>query len=130
VSRWRCKLCRKHTWTDFEDGKPAECPHCGAKDNSLMAHAYHRGLFQLIPQKPPCQKVYWDKKERDIVYWKDGTIEMDDGREVTATGATSQVIHHAFDIVEVRDGKPLTKILEERGYDLTTLKFEIRKKVL
>jgi len=66
--------------------------------------------------------------EHDIVYWKDGTIEMDDGTEMTATGATSRVIHHAFDNVEVHDGKSLIKILEERGYDMTTLKFEIRKK--
>lgn len=122
MSRWRCVLCRKHTWTDHADGKPMECPHCGNQDQL-------GGLFRLVPQKPPCQKVYWCKKERDIVYWKDGTIEMDDGTEMTATGATSQCIHHAFDIVEVHDGKSLTKLLEERGYDLTTLKFEIRKKV-
>jgi hypothetical protein len=122
MSRYRCVLCRKHVWSSFADGEPKECPHCGNQDQL-------GGLFQLIPTKPPCQKVYWDKKERDIVYWKDGTIEMDDGTEMTASGATGHLLHYAFDCVEVHDGRSLTKELEARGYDMTTLKFEIRKKV-
>lgn len=117
MSRYRCIWCRKHV--RFDD-VPVICPECGACSNE--------STFKLIPQLPPGHKVYWSKRERDLIYWKDGTIEMDDGTEMTASGATGHLLHHAFDIVEVFEGKSLTKELEARGYDMTTLKFSIRKK--
>lgn len=145
--RYRCIWCRRHFQeTETEDqrlanaafrskvfdlsdsrsaaemegliGRMLVCPHCQAP-----------GGYIRIPSKSPGHKVYWSKKEKDLIYWTDGTVQMDDGTELTASRATSKLLHYAFDVVDVFDGKSLTQELEERGYDMTTLKFEIRKKI-
>ena len=42
--------------------------------------------------------------------------------------ADARVMAHAFEGVEIHDGKSLAKVLEARGYDMTTLRFTIQKK--
>lgn len=44
--------------------------------------------------------------------------------------ATSNCVMFAFENVDIHEGKSLRKILEERGFDITTLKFSIQKKVV
>ena len=71
--------------------------------------------------KPGELRVAWSKKERDILYSYGGG---------GASKPTSMVIAHAFEVVEVYGGKSLRAELEARGYDLTTLKFSIRRKAV
>lgn len=78
------------------------------------------------PTPPPGLKVYWSKREKDIIYHHDGTVDMDDGTVLTASGATGHLLHYAFDCVEVCEGRSLTAELKKRGYDMTTFKFSIR----
>jgi len=40
----------------------------------------------------------------------------------------SRLLSMAFENTEMFDGKTLRKLLEERGYDITTFKFSILKK--
>lgn len=55
----------------------------------------------------------------DIMYaWGGGGSSSPDGR----------VLSNAFEEAIVFDGKPLRKVLEERGYDITTLRFTIQQK--
>jgi hypothetical protein len=42
--------------------------------------------------------------------------------------ADSRCLAYAFEDVPVHDGKGLRKLLEARGYDMTTLRFTIQKK--
>jgi hypothetical protein len=147
VSRYQCVWCRKHFQAEeTEDQRLAREEHASnvfdlslkqskAQMDAILKrmlqcpHCSMYGGFRVIPQKPPGHKVYWSKKEQDIIFWHDGTVEMDDGTEITASKATGHLLHTAFDCTPIFDGKSLVKLLEERGYDLTTLKFEIRKKV-
>lgn len=45
-----------------------------------------------------------------------------------ACKADSRVLSTALEGVAVYEGKTLREVLEERGYDITTLKFSIQKK--
>ena len=57
--------------------------------------------------------------DRDLFYcWP----ENGDGMR-----ADSRLLMNALERVEIYDRKPLRKLLEERGYDITTLKFTIQK---
>lgn len=58
--------------------------------------------------------VYWSTRERALVY---------DG--VKASGG---MLAYAFESTPTLHAASLVKDLEERGYDLTTLVFSIRKK--
>lgn len=58
--------------------------------------------------------AYWSKSENALVY--DGTK--------TSGG----MLAHAFEHTPTLHAASLVKDLEERGYDLTTLRFTIRKK--
>ena len=40
----------------------------------------------------------------------------------------SKIVTHAFERADVLNGKTLRKELEDRGYDITSLKFSIKKK--
>lgn len=62
----------------------------------------------------PDLRVYWSKRERALVY---------DGAK-TAGGMLS----YHFEVVPTLHHPSLVKDLEDRGYDLTTLRFSIRKK--
>lgn len=55
----------------------------------------------------------------DVVYSYRG---FDDVR------ATSNCVMFAFENAPIHEGKTLRRILEERGFDITTLKFSIKKK--
>jgi hypothetical protein len=65
------------------------------------------------------QRVKWSKRERALLYCFDGDKP------------TSMLIAYAFEHVKVHDGgdgveRSLAAELERRGYDLTTLKFDIK----
>ena len=73
--------------------------------------------------KPGVLRVCWDRPERgeppDIVYdFGDGCSRRD-----------ARLLHAAFS-AKVIDGKDLYRELQERGYDLTTLRFTISKTTL
>lgn len=60
---------------------------------------------------PPRIRVYWSKVEHDImVNWDAGC----------SRSSANYVLCHFME--------PFTKELEKRGYDLSTLRFQIRKK--
>lgn len=44
-----------------------------------------------------------------------------------ASKSDSRVVSAALEEVPVFDGKPLRQVLKERGYDITTLRFSIRR---
>ena len=84
--------------------------------------------------RPPAAKdgelrlVYGKLKPKDpddvIVYWGDGAGH---------NGADSALLFNVFCHERYRPGsmiadQPLVKLLEERGYDLNTMKFSIKKK--
>ncbi len=57
--------------------------------------------------------------DRDLFYcWPENRSNMK---------ADSRLLMLALEGVEIHDGKSLRKLLEERGYDITTLKFTIQK---
>jgi hypothetical protein len=59
---------------------------------------------------------YWDKKKNDIVY---GSPCRPDGR----------LVHGVFTYLESSsDGKPFLDELEDRGYDIKTLQFSVKRK--
>lgn len=63
---------------------------------------------------PGILKVRWSKREKALIY---------DG--VKTSGG---MLAHHFEYVPTYHAASLVKDLEERGYDLTTLRFQIRKK--
>ena len=66
-------------------------------------------------RKPKAElRVYWSRKERALVY--DGTKP------------TGGLLATFFEQVELYEKRTLAQELEARGYDLTTLRFQIRKK--
>ncbi len=67
-----------------------------------------------MPRAKADLRVYWSKKENALVYW----------------GAPSEggCLSYVFETLEVNGGKPLKQYLEEAGYDLKTLRFQIRKR--
>jgi len=69
--------------------------------------------------KPGELKAGWSLKERDIQFsWGQG-VERSDGR----------ILFDAFCFSKGTLGTTLVNELEKRGYDITTLKFSIMKKV-
>lgn len=62
----------------------------------------------------------WSKRERDLLFSWDA---MQSG------SAHGHLLHGFFDIVQSSNGKSLVEELEARGFDITTLRFSIRKKV-
>lgn len=75
--------------------------------------------------KPPRLRMYWSKCEKAIVYHHDG-----ERNGLVARGADARLLYYTIGtkLVEL-DEKNLLELLEERGYDLTTLRFSIRRKV-
>jgi hypothetical protein len=63
----------------------------------------------------PELSVRWSKRERALLY--DGT------------GPTGGMLSYYFEGMKWPDDKHMAAELESRGYDLTTLRFSIRKKV-
>jgi len=59
--------------------------------------------------------AYWDKRERDIVF---GSPCKPDGH----------LLYGALSFIEFSSGKTLLKELEDRGYDITTLQFSVKRK--
>jgi hypothetical protein len=65
--------------------------------------------------KPPADlRVYWSRRERALVY--------------NGSKPTGGMTAHHFESTPLARGRSFAKELEERGYDLTTLRFQIRKK--
>ncbi len=84
--------------------------------------------------KPKAElRIYWSKRENALMYY--------------GTGSTGGLLHQFFDNVKMvdaygmrhglgaklhrpdeSDGRSLAQELDARGYDLTTLRFQIRKK--
>jgi hypothetical protein len=62
----------------------------------------------------PELRIDWSKKEKDLLFH---SMSSPDGH-----------LMHVFTHYVQFDGKTLRQALEERGYDITTLKFSIRKK--
>lgn len=61
----------------------------------------------------------WSKKEKDMMY------------RYPTSSRDGHLLHSFFSVDQVINGerhKSLVKELESRGYDLTTLRFSIRKK--
>jgi hypothetical protein len=75
--------------------------------------------------KPPGHRVYWSKRENALLYHQDGTVG-----DQTASSSTGGMLALAFEGVDIGYGRSLAAELESRGYDLTTLRFCIRKKPL
>ena len=69
--------------------------------------------------KPGELKAGWNARERDIGFAWGG-----DG----ATKPDSRLLYGALAYKDVFEGKTLVQELEARGYDLTTLRFSIRRK--
>ena len=66
------------------------------------------------PRLPaPDLRVYWSKREKALMYY--------------APGPTGGVLSYHFEQTLTTQDVALTKLLEDRGYDLTTLRFSIRK---
>lgn len=65
--------------------------------------------------------AYWSKRERDIMYC------------YSDSPSDGHLLHRFFDpktwSVLYGECKPLYKELEARGYDITTFRFSIKKKV-
>ena len=58
--------------------------------------------------------ITWSKKEKDLVFhYEDHAYN-------------GQLLHCFVNVIEY-DGQTLRQALEERGYDITTLKFSIKK---
>lgn len=63
-----------------------------------------------------------------------GYLHDEDGEAIYYTNgpgcrsADARVLAHAIEGVEVYDKKSLVKVLEDRGYDLKTIRFTIQKK--
>jgi hypothetical protein len=81
--------------------------------------------WRIKHAKPGELRVYYGKPDNwngaDVCYAFGGN---------GAQGADSRVLAYAFENVHVFDGKPLRKLLEERGYDITTIKFSIQRATL
>ena len=81
------------------------------------------------------------KRRKSPKRMKDGELSAsygylpDNGEDIYYTNgpgchsADARVLCHALETVVIHDGKGLRKILEERGYDLKTLRFTIQKKI-
>ena len=80
-----------------------------------------RKRWRVPTAKPGVLRVSWGIPEAgepaDIVYTNGEGV----GR------ADSRLMAFAFETIRVHDGKSLREELQARGYDLTTLKFEIFK---
>lgn len=82
--------------------------------------------YARISAKPDQIKVAWGMGDwpdtsKDLIYaWGPGTDMK----------PTVRCISTAFEGVAVHDGKTLREILEDRGFDLETLRFMIEKKAL
>ncbi len=58
----------------------------------------------------------WSKRHRDLVFaWEQFPPD-------------GHLMHHAFNVVPVHNGRSLAEELEARGYDRKTLRFQIRRK--
>lgn len=72
--------------------------------------------------KPGEITVIWGRVERreapSLVYEWRGSHEMK---------GTANLMTHVFEGLDVGYGRTLAKELESRGYDLTTLRFSVRK---
>lgn len=68
--------------------------------------------------KPADLRVRWSKRERDLMFAYEQ--HPSDGH----------LMYGAFCVTPVCDGKSLADELDARGYDLTTLRFQIRKKAV
>lgn len=77
----------------------------------------------------PALRAYWSKRERDVMYWHDRFPP--DGH----------LMHQAFSNKQFGGSYPADRVppeqrtsfleeLERRGYDLTTLRFSIRRKAV
>ena len=78
---------------------------------------------RVLQAKAGQLRAAWGKPcawgEPDLVYaWGANGASKPDGR----------ILSEAFENTDVFDGKSLRVILDERGYDLTTLKFSIEQK--
>jgi len=83
----------------------------------------------MSPAKPPGLKVRWSRREKDLVYCHDGTVDMPDGKTLTASKSDAGLLHYVFDVLIAGDqGRSIVDELHARGYDLETLRFTIRKK--
>lgn len=68
--------------------------------------------------KPNQLVAFWSRRERDIMLnWGEGCSKGD-----------ARLLHEALGHRIASDMLPFTKELEARGYDITTIKFSIRKK--
>lgn len=71
-------------------------------------------------------------------HWKDGWLTAWWGRQYRGErkdlhygfpcSPDGHFLHNSFNHVKGLDGKPFIQELEERGYDITTLQFSIRRK--
>lgn len=77
--------------------------------------------FRSPKQIPNTLKAQWGKlphERPDMVYtWGEGCSRSDAG-----------LLHNAFNHADVLFGKALVAELESRGYDITTFKFQIKKR--
>lgn len=80
--------------------------------------------FRMVEAKPGELKAAFGRDDvpgnrPDLQYaWGGSGAQKPDAR----------VLSNAFEEVIVFDGKNLRQVLEERGYDITTLKFSIQQK--
>jgi len=96
------------------------------------------------PKKPAAElRVYWSRKEKALVFygskptggWLSGIFdritmgEMNErlcGTECKRNGLRARI--RASELPDPADFRTFTQELDARGYDLTTLRFQIRKK--
>lgn len=83
---------------------------------SELRQARGQGDAVTVPRKPADLRVRWSRKTRDLMFaWEQ---DPSDGH----------FLYGAFCRAPSGDERSLAQELEARGYDLTTLRFQIRRK--
>lgn len=67
-------------------------------------------------RKPADLRVRWSRRERSLLFSWDKYPP--DGH----------LLHYVFNVADAHCGRSLAQELEARGYDLTTLRFQIRRR--
>ena len=74
-------------------------------------------------------KMYWSKREKDLMFDWNSPASKSDSHLLHNVLCNKRFLPSFLSPKEWQEEKSLIDELEERGYDITTLKFSIKKKV-